>query len=210
MIPWQALLFCLGLCFNRTVPRTNPVPESEKQIGGRLREFRLSTKLSQAAFARVLEIDSSLLAAYEHGRVPVRYSLAKRVADKFGMSLAWLAEGLGNMRRVEEIHPSVNSRIGERVLFSYAYTIELRSAILARRKLRHAGEAGGLKISFPNPIGTPREEEYLFEIRRFITEQVAQMPRALQSQFANELHRFTEEFLSAHAADIPDKKKRKS
>ena len=60
-----------------------------------LRQARLRfTNLSQVAFARLLDIDSSRLASYEHARVPIRFDLALRAASLADVSLRWLAEGL--------------------------------------------------------------------------------------------------------------------
>ncbi len=76
------------------MPRQNPISEREAAICGRLRQARQATNLSQVAFARLLGIDSSRLASYEHARVPIRLDLALKAAALGEVSLRWLAEGL--------------------------------------------------------------------------------------------------------------------
>ena len=76
------------------MPRQNPIPEREVEICERLRQARLATNLSRVAFARQLGVDSSRLASYELGRVPIRMELALKAAAEAGVSLRWLAEGV--------------------------------------------------------------------------------------------------------------------
>lgn len=80
------------------MPRINPVLESEKQIGRRLRQFRQEiTKLTSVAFSREIGIDASRLASYEHGRVLLPFDVAWTAAVRFGINLAWLAEARSPM-----------------------------------------------------------------------------------------------------------------
>lgn len=53
--------------------------------------------ISAVAFAGALGLDSSRLASYEQGRVPLRYWVVRRLCDKFKVSPTWLATGLGEM-----------------------------------------------------------------------------------------------------------------
>lgn len=110
--------------------RKNPVPESEKAICRRLREFRLRTKLSRVAFARELGIDSSLLATYEHGRVPIRFELAARLGVKCQVSHAWLAEDDGPMHPYLELPQDLHRQIDGRMLFSEAYKRHVKPYLL--------------------------------------------------------------------------------
>ena len=75
------------------MPRQNPIPDRETAICERLRQARQATNLSQVAFARLLGMDSSRLASYEHARVPIRLDLALKAASLADVSLRWLAEG---------------------------------------------------------------------------------------------------------------------
>jgi transcriptional regulator with XRE-family HTH domain len=115
------------------VPRQNPISEREADICGRLRQARQATNLSQVAFARLLGIDSSRLASYEHARVPIRLDLALKAAALGEVSLRWLAEGLEP--RQLPIFP--DSKLIERAgngLFSAAYDVWLRSFFDAELK----------------------------------------------------------------------------
>ena len=80
------------------MPRQNPIPQREREICGRLRSARKETSLSQVAFARLLEIDSSRLASYEHARVPIKWELALKLCTQFNLSQRWLALGSLPMR----------------------------------------------------------------------------------------------------------------
>ena len=77
------------------MPRKNPVPEREQEIGRRLRTFRQEKlKMTAVAFAREIGIDSTRLSKYEHGRVPIPYAIARSACHKFDINQIWLAEGI--------------------------------------------------------------------------------------------------------------------
>ena len=77
------------------MPRKNPLPKRELEICRRLRAFRLSTKLSQTAFASQIGVDSTRLASYEHGRAPLPFEVYKAVNQKYSLNPMWLATGDG-------------------------------------------------------------------------------------------------------------------
>jgi transcriptional regulator with XRE-family HTH domain len=112
------------LCFPGTlltVPRKNPVPERERQICQRLRLVRKEKRLSQVAFADMLGIDSSLLASYEHARVPIRYEFADRLCCIFRVCQRWLAGGVEPRRVYVPIPEDVHQKLPARGLFSEVY-----------------------------------------------------------------------------------------
>ena len=109
--------------------RKNPLSDRDKAICARLREFRLSTNLSQVAFAKALAVDSSLLASYEHARVPIRYEFARHVNYVFRISLRWLAEGLEPKLLDIDLPLELESCIPEKLSFAEAYDLYLKTEI---------------------------------------------------------------------------------
>ena len=103
------------------MPRLTPVPERERQIGRRLREFRLSTKLSQVAVGQLLGIDANRLSSYEHGRVPIPYAVATAFCREFGVNPAWLASGAQPMHSYAMISHRLADEIAERARFSEVF-----------------------------------------------------------------------------------------
>lgn len=139
------------------MPRTNPIPQKEKEICGRLREFRKSTKLSQVAFARELGLDSGQLRNYEHARAPVRFELARHASSVFGMSLAWLATGKGDSITFDKFDPELEKKISPRMLFSEAFETHLKVIFDELDRLLEGAIKRGVKRSSYPPLGLPPE-----------------------------------------------------
>ena len=110
------------------MPRINPVPEREREIARRLRQFRReATKLSQVAFAREVGIDSSRLASYEHGRVPLPYSVFLAVWRAFKINAHWLATNDRRIVRGDDIDESLFPTPDQAVLFSETWDAHLKA-----------------------------------------------------------------------------------
>jgi len=103
------------------VPRQNPLPQIEVEICERLRLARQATKLSQVAFANLVQIDSSRLASYEHARVPIRFDMALKLGRLADVSLRWLAEGVEPKKNRFRISESLLAQIPKNCLFSEAW-----------------------------------------------------------------------------------------
>ncbi len=67
----------------------------------RLKELRAELKLTQAQFVEGLGITSAALSAYEKNSKNPSISVAKRIAEKYHISLDWLC-GLSNKRNIED------------------------------------------------------------------------------------------------------------
>ena len=106
--------------------RKNPLSDREKAVCARLREFRIASKLSQVAFARSLAVDSSLLASYEHARVPLRYEFARHCNTVFGVNLRWLADGVEPKILGLDILGDLESKIPSKLPFLEAYDTYLK------------------------------------------------------------------------------------
>jgi transcriptional regulator with XRE-family HTH domain len=128
------------------VPRQNPIPEREVEICERLRQARLATHLSRVAFARQLGVDSSRLASYELGRVPIRMELALKAAAEAGVSLRWLAEGAEPRKLPIFPDQKLIERAGNG-LFSEAYDAFLKPFFDAEVKNLKAMTGGKLEMT---------------------------------------------------------------
>jgi len=69
--------------------------ERERAICARFKRVREALYWSQSAFAERLGITTNQVASIEYQRTPLRYDIAWRLWDKFGVSLTWLHRGLG-------------------------------------------------------------------------------------------------------------------
>jgi transcriptional regulator with XRE-family HTH domain len=70
------------------------MPDEERAICRRLRQFRLFTGLDQAEFAAVAGLDPSAYAGYEYARSQLNYPAAWRILNAFRrLNPIWLAEG---------------------------------------------------------------------------------------------------------------------
>ena len=65
----------------------------ERETGARVKTVRESIRWSQSAFAGQLGITKDQLASVEYGRTPLRYDIAWRLRQTFGISLRWLEAG---------------------------------------------------------------------------------------------------------------------
>lgn len=143
------------------MPRINPVPETEKAIGRRLRELRTEAGISQAEFARRAGVDSRALGTYEHGRVPLPFYVFLRAHKQFRISPLWLAIGVGAKRQDWYFEENCFSRAGERELFSAVWESDLKKSC-ARESANLVEMIGfticdldGLNIELGNPVDLP-------------------------------------------------------
>lgn len=64
----------------------------------RLRELRMSLGMTQKEFANELNITASALSSYEKNNINPSISIAKRIAEKYHVSIDWLC-GLSDKKR---------------------------------------------------------------------------------------------------------------
>lgn len=89
----------------------------------RLKELRTSLGLTQAQFVEELEITASALSAYEKNQKNPSISVAKRIAEKFHVSIDWLC-GLSD-KKESDLQPK-----------NYTDTINLLFCLLNTEKLK--------------------------------------------------------------------------
>lgn len=125
------------------MPRKNPLPRSELEIGQRVRIVRERAGFSRAAFARKVGGDSSTITNVEHGRAPLRFELAERICARFGVNPRWLATGLLPVNYRMHSY-GYSSRIAPRRPFSAAYSEFL--AAVTEKALKTAATKAGCRI----------------------------------------------------------------
>ena len=116
------------------MPRKNPFPDRERQIGERLREFRAWIKLSRSVFAGQAGLDASLLRSYECARSQLNYSAAYKVIMAFGLNPEWLATGNGRMWLALPIPSPKELNVGVRAPFSKIYEKHLAKVVAEQTK----------------------------------------------------------------------------
>jgi transcriptional regulator with XRE-family HTH domain len=150
----KVLFKCLDM------PRKTPMPKTEREICGRLRWFREQTGLSQVKFAKALGLDSSMLAAYEHCRSPLKYVVAWNCYFHFRLNLHWLASGKG--KPVARFHVPSPSDLGidANSLFSETFKAHIQEYLHLHRETFSQGFTMGFA---PNVEGRANALDYLAE-----------------------------------------------
>ncbi len=162
--------------------------------------------MSQVVFAREAEMDSSLLASYEHGRVPLKYRTADRICECFGISQRWLAEGVGPKQPYVTLDHSLTADCGPNVLFSKVYFERLKArldqwfesiaAALACKE--EALNPEDVKLWAVPPAGMPPEESAAFMVQRRFTI----LSRTCNPQVRSEFIRAVDEVVQQIYADL--------
>lgn len=131
------------------MPRKKPMPPNEQAICLRLREFRLSTGLSQAEFSRLAGLDQRAYAGYEYARSQLNYPAAWRILRAFRqLNPAWLAgedEAMLDLYFVSYPSPETTG-LGPRAPFSLVYQNSLQALLLLSRS------AAGVSTEAPFPL----------------------------------------------------------
>jgi len=107
--------------FTIRMPRKNPLPKKEVEICERLRWFRKKTGYSQVFFSKEAGLDSSMLASYEHSRSPLKYAVAWRIQNAFGLNFEWLATGKDDPAGTYFWPSPSDLKLDEAALFSDGY-----------------------------------------------------------------------------------------
>src|ERR1044071_1511730 len=102
--------FFSGVAF--AVPRKNPLPAREVEIGHRLMSARKAKRYSRALLARFADIDPSMLVRVEIGRAPLKYEPARRMLERLGVRASWLSNGTGGIHAGANLLGSISSDKG--------------------------------------------------------------------------------------------------
>ena len=87
----------------------------DSEIAGRVREYREETRWSQKAFAKKIGITHDQMLGIEYIRTPLRYVVAWRMMEEFGLPPAWLAfgntfQGRQSWKYPHPNHPKLTNR----------------------------------------------------------------------------------------------------
>jgi transcriptional regulator with XRE-family HTH domain len=97
------------------------ISKHELDICARVRTVRESIHWPQSAFASELQITRDQLASIECGRTPLRYEIAWKIGQSFGINLRWLESGLafaGDKRENNTLPTPTNTGLPIRALLS--------------------------------------------------------------------------------------------
>ena len=67
--------------------------ELKKEVGARLKEWRIKQGLTQKELGEILGVARQTIASWEIGRTEIPYEALKKLKDKFGLDLNWLIGG---------------------------------------------------------------------------------------------------------------------
>lgn len=192
--------------------RKNPVPERERDICHRVREVRKLSGLSQTEAALKLGVDRSLLASYEHSRVPIRFQFAYRFCKVFRVSVRWLAEGSGPKHwPLLGFEPSLIEKIPNSKAFTAAYEVVLKPLIKAGEASISSFSGGKLDAAITELYGetfgmpvvgevTPDQLAAIFA--KTLMASAAVIPPHLYQELFRELCRQLREFTASHSNEI--------
>ena len=65
----------------------------KKEVGNRLKKWRLKKGLTQKELAEVLGVSRQTVASWEIGRTEIPYKALKKLKEEFGLDLNWLISG---------------------------------------------------------------------------------------------------------------------
>ncbi len=191
------------------MPRTNPLPTREKEIGRRLRQARELQKLTRVAMAAKLGIDSSRLASYEFGRAPVPYRIGDQVAREARVCQRWLATGEMPMDGYLAIYEGVASALPSSLPFSFVYDNALNPLIgktlemVARNSGVSEEELDFWELRHVDPIGIPSDlsgEYAMQEMLACLSLLVRSLPPPLRREFHESLMSTAERLMIKHKA----------
>lgn len=103
------------------MPRINPVPEKEQQIGKRFRQVRQDAGLARSFLGLKLRCDSQAIVRVENGLVPLRYELGRAFCRHFQISPGWLATGKASQQPWVDLPDLKTLGLPERALFSEGF-----------------------------------------------------------------------------------------
>lgn len=132
----------------------------DRAVGKRLKAVRLEIGLTQGEVAAPLRISRESVAAFETGRLPMRYETGLRFCREFIVSEKWLATGKGEQRAYMDVISQVTvGMLLPDTSFHAAFKSTLRS-IYEKNVTSKVGRLAVLKYQ--------DSEEYLAPTERFL------------------------------------------
>lgn len=147
--------------------RTNEIPDSERQIGVRLRQAREGALASQTSFALKAGIGRERLASYENGYVPLPWNIGDLICDKFNLSAQWLVEGKGPVEPFFRPLEIDRLDIPKKALFSEVYQESIApyySARLSKQRVSKMLAVIDAKVGRPQSQADPDIRQILRQL----------------------------------------------
>jgi len=132
------------------VPRKRPLPDIERKICERFRDFRERLELTRPQLGRRAGIEEEMLARYERELVPVRYGDVWKMNWGFGLNPSWLAEDAGGVTSNARLPIPESIGVSQKASFSEVWT-----AILAKEWPKICGSLSPTELlnSIAQPLG---------------------------------------------------------
>lgn len=146
--------------------------------------------------AGVLGVASTRLANYELGRVPLPFSIAEKLNEKFQINFEWLAEGKGGMASIEPFHRAKTTPLSPIALFSRIYFDEIKTDLSDERA------SGRVSIV---AIGAPM---FVASLQRIIARSAASLHPSLLLPYARHLIRESHRFLEKAVTQFESEQKK--
>jgi transcriptional regulator with XRE-family HTH domain len=172
--------------------------DREREICTRVRKFRESTKWSQDDVARELGISRDRVASVEYGRTPLRYDLAKWLAEKLDVGLHWIAEGRPPIRPYLPPDQAEESKIAPHALLSEAYR-RLKRNFVHRLSLI---DARGSMAWLERMPGIPPGEAYEWALRGVVKRTLEKLPPHLRFEFLQAILAAISKFAAQHQGEV--------
>lgn len=178
--------------------------QRERLIGLNLREFRKGIKWSQAKFAEQIGITRDQLANIESGSTPMRYEIAWRIRDAFGLSIDWLWGGDMPPDDLSEDRPLPlpnSPRVGENALltdvFNWLYS-------LTPRETKKDAQRIAPKAVHLSQIDIHRRAVARMFLDGRINIALPSVPFDYVMDFANQSAAFMQQYISKFPTEPPD------
>jgi transcriptional regulator with XRE-family HTH domain len=166
------------------MPRKNPLPQREIEIGRRLKEARLSLRCPRTYLAQRVGVHRAVIVRLELGQMLLKYSLGQRLCNELNVSQAWLLKGVGFPKPRIPIADELNSKIKPNMPFSKAFDRFIWPRLGPRaRRLLAVGRSVGIRTRFSHPVGLPKERVFQWLLLREIEAALAKVPPELHKQF---------------------------
>jgi hypothetical protein len=122
-------IFFLDVCSRVRQVVLSMLSDHEKEICGRLRQFREILQITRERFALSVGITGARLQSYELARAPVRYGIFKAITNRFPLNPIWLGTGLGSPSLDEPFNDTVFcSVVSPKMLLSEAVSAIMKKA----------------------------------------------------------------------------------
>jgi transcriptional regulator with XRE-family HTH domain len=164
-------------------------------------EFRKNTKLSRVAFASEAGIDSSALSSIEHRRSPLRYAIARKICERFGVNQRWLFEGELPISPYIHFAPELENAIPSNALFSNAYLQHLKRGVERQSAWIAAGEKAGIHVEF-SPVAPLPMQDYQLTVSKAIAGTLELIPPHLYSELTSDVVSAVVTFHARHKKEI--------